>query len=204
MVAALLRSSVAAGRPGLTLPLASRGRCCDLFSLFPGLGGDLSPRRVRRRDDVPVTADVQVIVRGCDRGGGREQEGRGHGHVPVVVVVVIVLGRSAVRPVAGVRLVGRWTDFRGAASVVHRQRGAMLLLLLVLQVRLAPGVAAAAAASASAPPPRTARAPTPSRRSSSPANNKRNRSPFSFAAGPGKRNRLGPASNGPRWARDGN
>ena len=97
------------------------------------------PRRVRRRDDVPVTADVQMIVRGCDRRGGREQEGRGHGHVPVVVVVVIVLGRSAVRPVAGVRLVCRGTDFRGAASVVHRQRGAMLLLLLlvVLQVRLA-------------------------------------------------------------------
>lgn len=43
MVAALLRSKVAAGRPGLTLPLASLVRCWDLFSLLPGLGGDLSP-----------------------------------------------------------------------------------------------------------------------------------------------------------------
>lgn len=48
MVAALLRSSVAAGKPGLTLPLVSRGKCCDLLSLpLPppplGLGGDRSP-----------------------------------------------------------------------------------------------------------------------------------------------------------------
>lgn len=33
---------MAAGSPGLTLPVASRGKCCDLFNLFPGLGGDLS------------------------------------------------------------------------------------------------------------------------------------------------------------------
>lgn len=75
MVAALLRSSVAAGRPGLTLPLVSRGKCCDLLSLplppLPplGLGGDRSPGVV---GGVAVTAIAAVAaipprcVRCCD------------------------------------------------------------------------------------------------------------------------------------------
>jgi len=65
VVAALLRSSVAAGRPGLTLPLISRGKCCDLLSLLLppppplGLGGDRSPGVV---DGVAVTATAAAAA----------------------------------------------------------------------------------------------------------------------------------------------